>query len=296
MKKIRISVVIPNWNGERLLKKNLPLVFKSLPKNTEVVIVDDGSSGDKSREYLRRLKAPKGISLKILFNGKNRGFVYTSNRGVKKARGELIVLLNTDVIPQGDFLTPVLRHFEDPKVFAVSLSEQDYGWAKIWWRGGYIHIGDGGKSKSAHICAWASGGTGVFRKSMWQKLGGFDPLYSPYYWEDFDLGFRAWKRGWKIIWEPKAKVLHKHEASTSKVSRSYVDLIKERNQLVFIWKNIDSSWMQLTGYFGMALRIALGPNYIKVIRAARKQYRSFGKPKDKDTKLTARQVIRLFRK
>ncbi|MBL7078342.1 glycosyltransferase family 2 protein [Candidatus Shapirobacteria bacterium] len=317
--KPKISIVIPVWNGKKLLEKNLPQVFKALPKGCEVIIIDDGST-DGSTEYLQKLQITNSkiqasskfqtsnikhqasnnkhqtSNFKVIFNKKNKGFVYTANRGVREAGGELIVLLNTDVIPQKDFLTPALKHFEDEKVFAVSLAEQDYGWAKIWWRGGFIHIGDGGKSRGSHVCAWASGGTGVFRKKMWRELGGFDSLYSPYYWEDFDLGFRAWKKGWKIIWEPKAKVLHKHEASTSKVSRSYVDLIRERNQLLFIWKNIDNFWMQFTNLFGMALRAGLGPNYLKVIGAARKQYRLFGKPKDKNTKLTAKEVIRLFKK
>ena len=294
MKKIKVSVIIPNWNGEKLLKKNLPQVLRLLPSNTEVIIVDDGST-DGSKEYLKKLKA-KSFKLKVIFNKKNKGFVYTANRGVKEAKGDFVALINTDVLPQKSFLDSALNHFKDKDVFAVSFAERDYGWAKIWWRVGFIHIGDGGKTKKAHISAWASGGTGIFRKKMWEKLGGFDPLYAPYYWEDFDLGFRAWKRGWKVIWEPQAKVIHKHESTTSKVNRSYVDLIKERNQLLFIWKNIDNSWLQFTNWAGMALRSALGPNYLKVIRAARKQYRSFNKPKDRNTKFSALQVIRLFKK
>jgi len=291
--KPKVSIVIPVWNGKKLLKKNLPLVLKALPKGTEVVLVDDGST-DGSKEYLKKLKA-KDLKIRVFINNRNQGFVYTTNRGVKEAKGEIVVLLNTDVIPQKDFLAPALKHFEDEKVFAVSLAEQEYGWAKIWWRGGFIHIGDGGKSKGSHVCAWASGGTGVFRKKMWQELGGFDPLYSPYYWEDFDLGFRAWRRGWKIIWEPKAKVIHKHESSTSKVNRGFVDLIKERNQLLFIWKNINNPLWRFSNYFGMALRVFLGPNYLKVISAARKQYRLHGKPTSFEGKYTDKQVIKFFK-
>ncbi|MFH1601752.1 MAG: glycosyltransferase family 2 protein [Candidatus Shapirobacteria bacterium] len=292
-KKSKISVVIPVWNGEKLLKKNLPLVFKALPKGTEVILVDDGSK-DGSGQYLKNLKT-KDYPLKIFINKTNQGFVYSANLGVKKAKSELVLLLNTDVVPQKNFLSPALRHFQDEKVFAVSLAEQGYGWAKIWWRGGFIHIGDGGKSKSFHICAWASGGTGVFRKKMWEELGGFDSLYSPYYWEDFDLGFRAWKQGWKIIWEPKALVFHQHESSTSKVNRQYVNLIKERNQLLFIWKNISNRGWRFANYLGMALRVVLGPNYLKVIMAAKRQYKICGRPMTCEGKLTDRQVLKLFR-
>jgi len=317
--KPRVSVVIPVWNGEKLLKKNLPPVFEALPENTEVIIIDDGSTDD-SVEFIKSLTSSrvhelkkkkkrkesnslinnsliknKKIKIELIRNRKNRGFIYSCNRGVKEARGEFVLLLNTDVVPQKDFLKPALKLFEDKEVFAVSLAEQDYGWAKIWWRGGFIHIGDGGKSKDSHVCAWASGGTGVFRKEMWQKLGGFDPLYSPYYWEDFDLGYRAWKAGYKIIWEPKAMVEHPHESTISKLNHRYVSLIKERNQLLFIWKNIDDFWLKLSHPFGLLLRVLTGPNYLKVIWAAWKQYRRCGKPKAFIGKFTDKQVISLFK-
>jgi len=286
-----ISVVVPNWNGKKLLEKNLPLVFKALPRDCEVIIIDDGST-DGSKKMIN----DQWPMVKLIANNKNKGFVYTANRGVKEAKGDFVVLINTDVIPQKGFLKPALKHFEDEKVFAVSLSEQDYGWAKIWWRGGFIHIGDGGKSKAAHISAWASGGSAIFRKSMWRRLGGFDPLYGPFYWEDFDIGFRAWKNGWKIIWEPKARALHQHESTTSKVNHSFVNLIKERNQLLFIWKNMDGCWWKLSNCLGMVLRSLLGLNYLKVIWAAKKQYCLFDRPRAKENKLTAREVIALFKK
>jgi GT2 family glycosyltransferase len=298
MEKNKISLVIPTWNGEKLLRKNLSKVLAVLPKGVEVIIVDDGST-DGSIKYLKsqisNLKSTfKGLNLRVIQNEKNCGFIYSCNRGVKEARGEFIVLLNNDVVPQRGFLEAALRHFGDPKVFAINFNEPQYnGYAKIWWRGGFVHHGLG-KCDKAHICAWASGGSAVYRKSLWEELGGFDPLYHPFYWEDFDLGYRAWKAGYKIIWEPNAIVEHRHESTTSKLNKYYVNQIKERNQLLFIWKNISDFWWRFSNIFGVVLRTVLGPNYLKVVWMAIKQYRKFSNPRAKREKLTDKEVLRLF--
>ena len=77
------------------------------------------------------------------------------------------------------------------------------------------------------------------------QLGGMDPLYAPFYWEDVDLGYRAWKRGWRIIFDPRAHVVHDHEISVIKhnFSQQHVQSIAQRNQLLFIWKNIHDTKM-----------------------------------------------------
>ena len=286
----KVSVIIPNWNGEKLLRKNLPQVLKALPKNSEVIVVDDGST-DGSKEYLKTTTK----NLKVIFNDRNLGFSKVCNQAAKSAKGEFLVLLNNDVIPEKGFLKPALNHFNDPDVFAVSFNEPQFGWAKIWWRGGFIHHGTGGRGKKSHICAWASGGSAVFRKSMWRELGGLDKLYEPFYWEDFDLGYRAWRRGWKIIWEPGSIVYHRHESTISKFSRDYVNLIRERNQLLFIWKNIDDFWLRLSHPFGLALRALTAPNYIKVIWSACKQYRRFNKPEEKNRVRADKEILGLFK-
>lgn len=196
--KRKVSVIIPNWNGKKLLEKNLPLVFRVLPKGTEVIIVDDGST-DGSQEYLKKLKT-QNSRLKVFFNKKNLGFAKAVNQGVEKAHGEIVVLLNNDVIPQKDFLKPLEKDFRDPKVFAVSFNEQNWSWAKLKWVNGFVEHEPGPKVDKVHISAWTSGGSGAFRKKIWEKLGGFDEMYSPFYWEDIDLSYRAWKRGYKVLW------------------------------------------------------------------------------------------------
>ncbi|MBU2592456.1 MAG: glycosyltransferase family 2 protein [Patescibacteria group bacterium] len=294
MRNIFVSVIIPTWNAEKLLKRNLPLILSALPKPAEVIIIENGST-DHSADYLKALSV-KDSRIRPIFKSRNLGFIKGCNLGARVAKGEFLVLLNNDVVPQKGFLEPALRHFKNPEIFAVSFNEGQFGWAKLWWRGGFIHHGVGGKGKKAHISGWASGGSAVFRRSIWHRLGGFDEVYQPFYWEDVDLGYRAWKGGWKIVWEPKSLVEHRHESTISRLDKNFVDLVKERNQLIFAWKNINDFWFNLSQPLGISLRISTGPNYLKVFLAAVSQYCRFPKRKPVLSARTDREILKLFQK
>ncbi len=228
-----VSIVIPNFNGAKLLEKNLPKIL-DVGAN-EVIVVDDASSDDSAQV----IKSFKQITL--IENQKNLGFVNSVNLGVSAAIGEIIVLLNNDVEPSKNFLKPVLPHFKNQKVFAVNFSEPQFSWAKAEFSDGFIVHSSGKRSKSPHISFWASGGSAAYSAAKWQLLGGMDTIYHPFYWEDIDLSYRAAKRDWEIWWEPKATVFHKHGETIEKYfSKSFRDYISARNQLFFIWKNITS--------------------------------------------------------
>ena len=113
---MKVSVVIPNFNGRELLEKNLPSVLKAKEnlenKIIEIIIVDDGSF-DESVNFIKN----NFSGVKIIKHKINRGFSATVNTGVRTAKGDLIALLNNDVIPSEDFLKAALPHFENDKVF-----------------------------------------------------------------------------------------------------------------------------------------------------------------------------------
>lgn len=266
MPKTRFSIIIPNWNGEKLLRKNLPKVLES--GADEVIVVDDGST-DSSDKFVTNLMTK---NLRLIKNKKNLGFVYSVNRGVKEAVGEIVVLLNNDVVPEKNFLEPLKEDFTDSKVFAVSLGEPQWSWAKGKWLKGFIEHEPGEKTKIPRISFWASGGSGAFRKDIWEKLGGMDSLYSPFYWEDVDLSYRAWKRGYKVIWDPRSVVYHKHEGTISRFSKKYVSLIAERNRLLFIWKNITSLKMILEHKFWLGKKLLTQPGYWQPFLIAVKRF------------------------
>ncbi len=248
----KISVVIPNYNGKALLEKNIPLLFdaiayykKATNNEVEVIVIDDYSS-DSSVEVLKKLQETytKGF-FHFYQNKKNKGFSPTINHGVSMATGEIVVLLNTDVQPEKDFLIPLLAHFSTAEIFAVGCMDKSIEEGKTvlrgrglahWRKGYFIHrAGDITKTNTM----WVNGGSGAFRTSIWEKLGGFIELYSPFYWEDIDLSYRALKAGYHIVFEPKSIVTHKHEEGSIKKQFSQKDItrIAYRNQFIFIWIN-----------------------------------------------------------
>lgn len=260
-----ISIIIPNFNGKHLIEKNISKVFSSLENFNdykEIIFVDDASS-DGSKEYLESLKG-KDIKISVLQNNKNLGFSSSVNKGVKSAKGEIIILLNTDVAPQKDFLAPLLFNFSDEKVFAVGAMDKSVENGKIvlrgrglgkWMQGFLIHRrGEVDKTNTL----WVSGGSSAFRKSIWDKLGGFNELYNPFYWEDIDLSYRAQKSGYKVLFEPKSIVAHDHEegAIKSRYSKYQIRVISYRNQFIFSWENATDYLLQIDEFFYLPYHFA----------------------------------------
>ena len=245
-----ISVVIPNYNGKNLLAKNLPKIFSELKGfalgKTEVIVVDDASTDD-SIPFLDKLA--KEHHFRVLLNEKNLGFSPSVNKGVKAANGGIVILLNTDIYPENNFLEPLLSHFKDEKVFAVGCLDKSIEGEKTvlrgrglgeWKRGFLVHRrGEVDKTDTL----WVSGGSGAFRKAIWDKLGGLNEIFAPFYWEDIDISYRALKSGYKVIFEPKSIVLHEHEkgAIKAKYSDFQIKTTAYKNQFIFVWGNADLS-------------------------------------------------------
>lgn len=247
---MKISVIIPNYNGEELLKKNLPSVLDIAKEysDIELIIADDFSS-DNSISVINELiqKYLSKVNIKLITSDKNKGFSSNVNRAVGEASGEIIVLLNTDVIPSRRFLDPLLKHFKDEKVFAVGCMDESLEDGKIilrgrgvgrWEKGLLVHsAGDLNKQNTL----WVSGGSGAFRRDLWNKLGGFDKIYNPFYWEDIDLSYRAQKSGFKTLFEKNSIVRHEHDNGIikKKYNQGKIRRVAYRNQFIFAWKNSD---------------------------------------------------------
>jgi GT2 family glycosyltransferase len=252
---MKLSIIIPNYNGEDLLKKNLPKVLDEVNSykelEAEIIVVDD-SSTDSSVEYLDKISKLNN-NLKFLVNKKNKGFSSTVNKGVRESNGDIVLLLNTDVYPEKGFLTPLLKHFDDKNVFAVGCLDKSIEGEKViergrglgeWKKGLLIHRrGDVNKNNTL----WVSGGSGAFKRSIWDQLEGFNELYNPFYWEDIDLSYRALKSGYKVLFEPKSVVFHEHSkgAIKSKYSEDQIKTISYRNQFVFTWENATDYSLQI---------------------------------------------------
>lgn len=249
---MKISIVIPNYNGRQLLAKHLPEVVAE-SQGAEIIVSDDASTDD-SVSFLHQ----NFPLIKLVVKPKNRGFSAAINAGVKAASGDIIVLLNTDIEPEKDFLTTLLENFADPNVFATSIMDKSVepdgsvvlrGRGLGFWQKGLFFHRRGEVSEKRNF--WANGGSAAFRRDVWNQLNGLDEIYNPFYVEDIDLSYRAQKAGYKILFEPKSVVWHYHETGAIKThySASFREEIAFRNQLIFVWKNITDSKMLLEHLF-----------------------------------------------
>lgn len=257
-KKHTVSIVIPNWNGAHLLKKNLPSVIEAA-KGAEVIVADDASIDD-SVQFL----AVHYPEIHVVGHKAQQGFAGNVNSGVARATGEIVVLLNTDVRPERGFLDPLLlRFFEDPLVAAVGCLEKSHekngtvlrgrGTAR-WEKGYFIHArGEVDREDTA----WVAGGSAAFRLSVWRKLGGMDTLYNPFYWEDIDLSYQIRKSGYRIVFERNSVVGHFHEEGKIKTSYTPSDIerIAYRNQFIFLWKNMSDTGLWIAHFFWTPVRL-----------------------------------------
>ena len=241
------SIVIPNWNGRDLLAKYLPSIIAATSDNprNEVIVVDNGST-DGSVDFLRT----SFPSVRVIALPVNLGFGGGSNRGFLQAKNDIVVLLNSDMRVEPDFLQGLLDGFTDEKVFAVACqifftdpakTREETGLTQGWWSHGALRVRhyDDGKVDKLFPCFYSGGGSSAFDRHKFLELGGFDHLLRPFYLEDTDLGYLAWKRGWKVLYQPASKVWHEHRGTIGKkFSRSYIDGIIGKNFVLFCWKNI----------------------------------------------------------
>lgn len=241
-----ISVIIPTYKNLNLLLNNLSNNLKYLT-NCQIIIVNDDPSQSIKKEIdnliVNQKTKPKII---LIENKKNLGFGKNVNLAVKKAKGKYLLLLNSDVVLKNkDYLFAIDYFKKDPKIFAVSFAQIEKDGSIVgknrifWYKGLYHHQKDNNLNLGEN--GWAEGGAAIFDKEKFIKLGGFDPLFSPFYWEDVDLSFQAKKNGYKIIFDPKIKVFHNHESTIGKYfSKNEIEKIAFRNQLIFTWKNINN--------------------------------------------------------
>lgn len=229
-----VSIVIPNYQKLPLIK-HLPKVIAA-SQGSEIIVVDDASPDD-TVAYL----AKHFPQVKVVVNQTNQRFAASCNIGVKTAHGDVVVLLNSDVAPKPGFLKPLIKHFSDSKVFAVSCLEIQKsgvsGKNHCQYKRGFL-IHSAAPIGSGNNC-WATGGSSAFDRKKYLQIGGMDPLYKPAYWEDIDLSWRARQQGFTILFEPQSQVFHNHETTNVSVfGQRKMELMALRNQILFVWKNI----------------------------------------------------------
>ncbi|MDD2823013.1 MAG: glycosyltransferase [Candidatus Daviesbacteria bacterium] len=296
----KISIVIPYWNGVEKIKKHLPKVLEFAKVNNieEIIACDDASTDETVKLLKTDFPEVQVVERKI-----NQGFASNVNSGFLKITGDFVFLLNSDASPENDALKSALPHFEDPKVFSVGCNVGGL-WAVGRFENGYFWHDQGsfkGDKLKSHQTLWSSGGSGIFRKTIWDELGGLDELYNPFYVEDVDLGYRATKRGYINIWEPESKVEHYQEKGVIEANfkKEKINNIAERNSLIFIWKNITSEKLMNEHKKALIKRLISHPKYWAIFLAAVRKYPEIMEKREVEKKyahLTDEDIFNIFSK
>lgn len=254
------TIVVPNWNGKDLLEKFVPSWLAAIADHpgSEVLVVDNGST-DGSAEWLRTHHP----EVRVLALPKNLGFGGGSNAGFRAATTDIVVLLNSDMRVEPDFLGPLLEGFADESVFAVSCQiflgdktrrREETGLTQAWWQDGGLRVThkEDPEVTTLFPCFYGGGGSCAFDRKKFLSLGGFDQLLAPFYLEDTDIGFLGWKRGWKVLYQPRSVVHHEHRGTIGKkFSAEYIQSVLDKNFILFSWKNIHE-WRRMTSHFFFA--------------------------------------------
>lgn len=252
------SIVLPNYNGKLLLEENLPSLYEALNAyqfQYEIIVVDDCSSDD-SLPFLKS----KYPDIVILTNEINSGFSVTCNKGIQYANNDLICVVNTDVTFHKNYFFHAIDYFDDPNIFAVKGDIINFSGqidqvinidkkARLYFKRGLLRFrtSEHFEDKPYDLEYVGLGCCFIANTLYIQKLGGFDIIYSPYYWEDSDLPLRALQKKLQLIYEPQCIVYHKTsstmERTQSKLKRK---IISNRNKFIFCWKHLNGAkrWAQ----------------------------------------------------
>lgn len=276
MKKPEVSIIIPNWNGVELLNICLSSISRQTFRDFEVIVIDNGSS-DSSVNYVRKNYS----AFKIITFQKNLGFAKAVNKGIEKARGEYIFLLNNDTEIEKDCLKYLVKaSLEHPEVGMVATKILNYLKRNVIDNTGDTidavgHLYSRGFKKkdgkifnnSCYIFA-VSGGGGFFRKDVFKKVGCFDEDYF-FYMEDIDLGLRAQLAGFKAWYEPRALIYHMRMATSSK-NMGFVEPECFRNMTMTIIKDFplklflhNNNWIKIILVNLNTVKYLAGKGYLR---------------------------------
>ncbi|MGE5602390.1 MAG: glycosyltransferase family 2 protein [Nitrososphaerales archaeon] len=216
----RVAVVIPSWNGRTLLAHCLEALTRQSEQDFVVIVVDNGST-DGTKEWLRHYHP----SVQLISNASNNGFARAANEGIQASDAPYIAVLNNDTEPSTQWLAELLAAAEtDPRIGMVAskmlfadrpdminsagicVDLAGIAWDRL---GGAMD--DPGEMKRSGIFG-PCGGAALYRRRMLDEIGLFDESFFAYL-EDVDLAWRGLAAGWRCLYAPEARVLHRHSAT-----------------------------------------------------------------------------------
>lgn len=249
-----ISIIIVNWNTKKLLENCLSSIFKfTKDLNFEVIVVDNGSS-DGSQDQTRK-EFPQ---VKLVSNKENLGFTKANNQGLKIAKGNYCLLLNSDTyLIENSFLKLVERARELKNLGAIGpllLNEnktiqQSVGFFPhlpqvFWWMSFVDDLPGGAILKPYHVdhdsfynkeqeTDWVTAAAILIPREIIQKIGSLDEKIFMYG-EEVEWCYRIKKAGFKVYFSPITKIIHIGRGSSKKIPAAA--LVGEYKSIIYFYK------------------------------------------------------------
>ncbi len=223
-----LSVVIVTHDSAATLPESLPPLVAQLRDGDELIVCDN-SSADGTPALAREL-APAAT---VIDAGGNLGFAAGCNLGAARARNELLLFLNPDVVVAPGFRDAIELPLTEGRGWGAWQGLVTADGARINTSGGAVHFtgiawagGAGSPREQAPAepreIPFASGACLAVRREVWEELGGFSEPYFLYH-EDTDLGLRLWLAGHRVGLEPRAVCDHDYEFSKGGYKWRYLE-------------------------------------------------------------------------
>lgn len=222
-----MSIVVPVYGQLPWTLNALDSLFRQVSRfSAEIIIVDDCSPDEVTAEFV-----PQVNDIRYWRQEKNGGFIRSCNTGGEMARGEHVVMLNSDTRVVAHWLDELIESFTrfpraglvGSKMLYPDGSLQEAG-GILWRDGGAWNYGREDDPNRPQYCYarqvdYISGCSIALKTSLWRELGGFDPHFTPAYAEDADLCQRVLARGLEVWYQPASRVVH-YEGKTSGTNTS----------------------------------------------------------------------------
>jgi len=239
----KVSIILVLFNKVEYTYQCLETIKANSDLPYEIIIIDNASS-DNTSELLDRIKYAR-----IIRNAENIGFLRACNQGAGIANGEWLLFLNNDTQVMPALLSTLLRTTEKTekcgavgaKLIFPDGKLQEAG-SIIWTDGSCLGYGRGDDPlkpeysyvREVHYC---SGACLFVKKDFFKEVGMFDEQFAPAYYEEADLCMKIREKGYKVIYQPSAILIHYEFGSSSSVSKA-IDLQKiNKQKFVKKWKN-----------------------------------------------------------
>ncbi len=241
---MKATVVIPNYNGAAYIEGCMDSLANQNSKEFVTIVIDNASvdGSDKTIEE-------KYSFAKLVRNKENLGFSGAVNQGIEMTETPYVILLNNDTEVDPDFVGELIKAMdEDEKIFSASSKMISYKERDIMDDAGdtYNTLGWGAQrgvgqsvdkyTKKKNVFT-ACAGAAIYRKSILDKIGGFDPMHFAYL-EDIDLGYRARIQGYRNVYCPTALVYHIGSATSGSRYNDFKVKLAARNNIYLIYKNM----------------------------------------------------------